>query len=70
MHLGNFVFNWLPVAEAATLNLSKASGYSNLRLLVFKIVKPGDKFFCLANGEHERLYSIGYTQSTGVFSAA
>jgi hypothetical protein len=38
--------------------------------LVFKIVKPGDKFFCLANGEHERLYSIGYTQSTGVFSAA
>lgn len=69
-HFRNFAFNWLPVTETATLNLSKASGYSNLSLLVLEIVKPGYEFLCLANGEHERLYSIGYAQSTSIFSAA
>jgi hypothetical protein len=62
---GNFAFNWLPVTQATSFRLPQAGGNSNLCLLVFKIVKPVDKLFRLANGKYGRLYSIGYKQSTG-----
>ena len=57
-HLGDFAFDWLPIAESSCFCLPQAGRDADLSAFVLQGVEPCDELFSLADSEHATTVAI------------